>query len=101
MYIEVLIFPSTKHRPIAMTYERETEFHGIKGMRFSVPMLTLANVTTNPDNLCYCVEPTNPVRNETYYEIEGCLGAGVINLINCLGDRLKNKPWKDTRIHQW
>jgi hypothetical protein len=86
-----------------MTYERETEFHGIKGMRFSVPTLTLANVTTNPDNLCYCIKPTNPppADNETdlfvdqtypsafidedFYHTEGCVGAGVINLMSCQG----------------
>jgi hypothetical protein len=79
-------------RSMAATYERDSDFHGIKTMRFSSPPNQLANVSVNPDNLCYCIEPTSPVlyndtdHNATVYETEGCMGTGVMNLKNCLGN---------------
>jgi len=70
----VYLFSDDLCRSLYLKYEKDIEYHGLTGYRFSLPAQLLARATENPDNECFCFEP-----NEDYSNCK----AGVIELAGC------------------
>ncbi|XP_050688443.1 lysosome membrane protein 2-like [Eriocheir sinensis] len=58
-------------RSVPLTYWHNIEDFGIEGMRFSPPPDIFADVSTKPENECYCVGGPP------------CIGGGVFNISSC------------------
>nr|CAD7262071.1 unnamed protein product [Timema shepardi] len=68
-------------RRFPLIFEKNVKTNeGIPALRFHAPRNVFDNPSTNPDNMCYCNEPSIP-----------CLPAGVFNVSSCAFDS-SNKP---------
>nr|CAD7405667.1 unnamed protein product [Timema cristinae] len=69
-------------RRFPLIFEKNVETkEGIPALRFHAPRNVFDNPSTNPDNMCYCNEPSIP-----------CLPAGVFNVSPCAFDYEYGNP---------
>lgn len=54
------VFSTDLCRSMYFRYEKETEVHGLKAMRFTIPATLFASPDLEEDNRCFCVTPTCP-----------------------------------------
>jgi hypothetical protein len=66
-------------RNMKFTFEEKTNMGGVPAFRFTVPENYLADVQTNPDNLCFCANPGENGQN--------CYKSGVWDLSPCKGGK--------------
>lgn len=62
-------------RKMQFKFDGDTEMGGIPAYKFTVPPFYLADVKTNPDNMCYCSNPGD--------DGEKCFKSGVWELSKC------------------
>ena len=72
-------------RIVYLEYEYETTALDIHGYRFGMPAVQFASSKDHEYNKCYCVKPTQEWEG---FDADGCLPAGVVNLVNCQRERV-------------
>jgi hypothetical protein len=69
------IFSPELCRSLYLTYDRETENHGLKGYRFTLPKELLTDPRISDANKCFCTNPGKDMSNcpkTGAYQLESC-----------------------------
>ncbi|XP_073836371.1 sensory neuron membrane protein 2 isoform X2 [Musca autumnalis] len=74
------IFSSDICRSVQLFYQKEIQYKGIPGYRYSIGENFINDIGPEHDNECFCVDKlTNVIKRKN-----GCLYAGAMDLTNCL-----------------
>ncbi|CAB3365854.1 Hypothetical predicted protein [Cloeon dipterum] len=68
---QIFVYSTDLCKSLYLTYEKEIDHKGLNGYRYSVDSVQLGNVSSMPENYCYC--PSNGA----------CLKEGALDLTSC------------------
>nr|QEO32906.1 sensory neuron membrane protein 2 [Delia antiqua] len=76
----MFIFSADICRSVELFYQKEVQYHGIPGFRYSIGENFVNDIGPEHDNECFCVDKlTNVIKRKN-----GCLYAGALDLTTCI-----------------